>query len=347
MGNAATLDRILAAIEPLAQRVAHLENAGNKQRHGDKDTGYIGDDDTHSSCSEHEIFFDENEESTQLPPMPTPSNFRDSQDRSQQQQLVADILDESYAEQSDDLVSDAIFEPIAKYLAAWLKQKPKTKDYFELLKDVRYPVNGPELAECPVNEEVFYQLSQAGKQADKRNKLLVNRLLRGIRPLASILHKLIEFESQVPKYNSGHRVLKQGKVTMDFMDLSLCILSATYSLFSYQRKIRLKPYLQGAYAKLCSPSIPITKKLFGDNINDTVKNITNMNKIGKKIMHKPWYRSQYRFQPFDRRSKNFRGRQDRAQARQFYQQRIGRRGQMSPRFRGSRRPNLSRSRPLM
>lgn len=346
LAEAASVDRILAAIEPLAQRVTNLEHSGNKQRVRDKDTGYAADEDTLSSYSEEEIFFDDEQDTPPaLPVAPTPSIFGDGErPQGQEQQQLKDILEESYADNSgEDLVTKPIFEPIAKYLGAWLKNKPKSKDYFDLLKAVPYPENVPALAECQINPEVFYQLNMSGKQADKRNKVLINGLLKGIRPLATILHNVIDFESQIVKDKNNHRVLKQGKAELDLtelrldLDKSVKILSATYSLLSYQRKAKLRHYLQGTYAQLCSPSVPITSQLFGDNINETVKNITNMNRIGKS-MRRPMYRSQNRYQPFDRRSKNFQPRQgSRGQSRQFYRQRLARRGSASPRFRGNRR----------
>ena len=54
-----------------------------------------------------------------------------------------------------------------------------------------------------------------------------------------------------------------------------------------QRKQLMKPDIGKDYASLCSPHVPFTDLLFGDDLQKQLKDIGDVNKIGAKVQSHP------------------------------------------------------------
>ena len=68
------------------------------------------------------------------------------------------------------------------------------------------------------------------------------------------------------------------------MDLSLKLLGVTnVQLFSH-RRFRLKSFLNAQYQDLCQYSQPMDWRMFGPDVKGSIRNITELNKVSKKIV---------------------------------------------------------------
>ena len=68
------------------------------------------------------------------------------------------------------------------------------------------------------------------------------------------------------------------------MDLSLKLLGVTnVQLFSH-RRFRLKSFLNAQYQDLCQYSQPMDWRMFGPDVKGSICNITELNKVSKKIV---------------------------------------------------------------
>ena len=50
-----------------------------------------------------------------------------------------------------------------------------------------------------------------------------------------------------------------------------------------RRKALIKPDLHSDYKHLCSASIPVTAELFADDLSKQVKDISEVNRVGRKV----------------------------------------------------------------
>ena len=70
------------------------------------------------------------------------------------------------------------------------------------------------------------------------------------------------------------------------MDGVLLLANANQEL-NYRRRELMRPQLNTNYRHLCSPSNPVTAKLFGDDLLKAVKGITDTNRL-KWSGFDPW-----------------------------------------------------------
>ena len=71
-------------------------------------------------------------------------------------------------------------------------------------------------------------------------------------------------------------------VVQTLMDAVAMIATANHEV-NLRRREHIKPELNANYKHLCSAIIPITDELFGDDISKQVKDLTEVNRVGRKI----------------------------------------------------------------
>ena len=101
------------------------------------------------------------------------------------------------------------------------------------------------------------------------------------------------------------KMLDKGYLEMDEQMLNwgmngIGLLGQVNKLLNNKRKVLHKQDLDSKYHYLCSPSLPYTEFLYGEDINKNVRDIVDMNKLGKI---KP-----YSYGPRGRGGQSFRGR---------------------------------------
>ena len=111
---------------------------------------------------------------------------------------------------------------------------------------------------------------------------------------------------------SGNLIGEKGQQAKRLALESLSLLTHTNYELNIQRKPFMKPDIGKDYTALCSPHVPFTDWLFGDDLQKQLKDIGDENKIGARVLpsHKSSYGNSGNFNNnnnFHKASKNFRG----------------------------------------
>jgi hypothetical protein len=110
---------------------------------------------------------------------------------------------------------------------------------------------------------------------------------------------------------SGDKTLQAKRLVLE----SLSLLTHTNYELNIQRKLFMKPDIGKEYAAFCSPQVPFTDWLFGDDLQKQLKDIGDENKIGARVLHshKPAHHGNSgsfnttHSHTFNKASKNFQG----------------------------------------
>ena len=151
-----------------------------------------------------------------------------------------------------------------------------------------------------VNHLIWDKLKHDTKSNDlKLEKIQVN-LLKGIIPIVSVIEL----------------VKVQDKISPEILDIASLIKTATDSVailgaanFGINMQIRdnIKPELNADYKHLCSPTVPFTDFLFGDDpdLSKQLKDLAEATKVCKKISKNSDSRRElYRGQTYNKSYKN-------------------------------------------
>ena len=83
-----------------------------------------------------------------------------------------------------------------------------------------------------------------------------------------------------------HGLVKEGMQLIKQFGLdALSLLTRVNYELNMQRKQLMKPDIGKDYAALCSPHVPFTDLLFGDDLQKQLKDIGDVNKIGAKVQN--------------------------------------------------------------
>ena len=88
-----------------------------------------------------------------------------------------------------------------------------------------------------------------------------------------MINKLVE---QISTFPVGNELLQEAT------DAFALFVNANTEL-NHRRRELIKPDLHNDYKHLCSSSLAITDRLFGDDLPKLVKDLTEVNRVGKKV----------------------------------------------------------------
>ncbi|XP_060596241.1 uncharacterized protein LOC132750311 [Ruditapes philippinarum] len=160
---------------------------------------------------------------------------------------------------------DAISDSLSKLINTACTVQCDTDSLFN-----RYSVpSNCDLATPPlVNQEVWRFLDKKGHMQDKSLVDIQNLLSTSFVPVI----KLIEMLKKNKSLNEEMKTL--------ITDLITGLGQVQYNI-SLRRRYYIRPYLKKKYSPLCNMSVPITTKLFGDEISKEVKSCENISFLGK------------------------------------------------------------------
>lgn len=120
-------------------------------------------------------------------------------------------------------------------------------------------------------------------------------LFKGLCALTTAVNKLLGNLSSIP---SGNEIL------LEATDAFALIANANLELNQRRREL-MKPDLNNDYKHLCSSSssVTITDQLFGDDLAKEVKELTEVNRVGKKVATNHGSAQRSRYDP--RNTRNF------------------------------------------
>ena len=79
--------------------------------------------------------------------------------------------------------------------------------------------------------------------------------------------------------------IPEGRDLIQSLSNSIAMLANANKEINMRRKEMIKPDLHDDYKHLCSSSIEPTSFLFGDELPKQVKDLTEVNRLGKKVTH--------------------------------------------------------------
>ena len=175
----------------------------------------------------------------------------------------------------EEELAPPLSQEVTDFLAKCLRKKP-SQEAEKLMKEdksFRQPSNCPELAVPIVEEAMWRKLDMTTKSKDLAWQNTQKTVLRGVTAVARAVDQL----SALQDPTTDEVVLT--------LTHALQLLAATNVDLSFRRREQIKTVLDGEYkAGLCAASVPITDKLFGGNLTEQVKDITEANKLTNRVM---------------------------------------------------------------
>ena len=205
--------------------------------------------------------------------------------------------------ESEDSVGDDIANTqLAKLVTKMFRSKMADKTLQEKMDRHARPANCEAAKPTRVNTGIYRRLGEYTKKRDFNLYKIQQVLIKGIIPVIKIADLCMSGDL------NGERGQQAKRLALE----SLSLLTHTNYELNIQRKLFMKPDIGKDYAALCSPQVPFTDWLFGDDLQKQLKDIGDENKIGARVLstHKSSFGNSGNFNNnnnFHKASKNFRG----------------------------------------
>ena len=190
-------------------------------------------------------------------------------------------------EQTDQDVSDKLAKLVNK---RW-SEKLTSDKLTEKLKKHSRPGNLGSLVAPRVNPEIWANMGHTARRVDLRASNTQNILAKVGTIIAKCTDNLLKAREKDAK-----------KIDLDemvsFHTDALALLGHSQYELSLKRREAIKPSLKKEYAALCSPNVPVTSLLYGDDLQQQLNNIKASNKISQvsanvNKSHKAGYKGSY------------------------------------------------------
>ncbi|KAK6174220.1 hypothetical protein SNE40_017539 [Patella caerulea] len=142
----------------------------------------------------------------------------------------------------------------------------------DLTKSINRPANCTALQKTRVNQLVWNLLSNETKTDDSKFQFIQNCIIKASSNITKVA-------CEVNKLNQTGSM----QTCLQMISDSLALLGHTNKLINLKRKELHKPDLGRDYFHLSSQSVPYTDLLYGDDVTKNVKEIQDINRIGKKL----------------------------------------------------------------
>ncbi|CAH3037010.1 unnamed protein product [Porites lobata] len=185
------------------------------------------------------------------------------------------------------LVQDMV--PVVKTLQeshdAWLLQDVDDVDAPSGLNDqatkrrkenIHRPTNSTLLAQTRVNSEIWDIAKKPTRSMDARLQALQDTLIKGLIPLADMTGKVGE------SLDSG-AAMPTKETLWEALSNSLLLVAAANHSLNICRRDLFKTDLDDSYKALCNNKHPIGSELFGDDLAERLKTVTESNKAAKQL----------------------------------------------------------------
>ena len=195
------------------------------------------------------------------------------EDDEEEDDILAD-LEKEYA--SEDMTGKNINSPqLAKLLSKMFRNRLPDKLLKEKLERQARPENCDTVKPTRVNPGIWRKLREPTQKRDLQMYKIQQALVKGIIPIA----RLTDLSMTDKKGLDQDGVKRIKQFGLDALSL---LTHVNYEL-NMQRKQLMKPDIGRDYASLCSPHVPFTDLLFGDDLQKQLKDIGDVNKIGAKV----------------------------------------------------------------
>ena len=210
------------------------------------------------------------------------------------------VLDGIRADLKSEETGRKVNDDLAEIVNGLLQKGLPEDGIQEKLPKYPSPENCQSLCKVKVNQLIWDNLSPNTRSQDLRFQKVQTAMVRSMAAIIRATDSVLEHVTNFPK----------GKEVVEQLTDAIALCTHANSELNTRRKELIKPDLHDDYKHLCSPSLPSSSLLFGDGLSKQVKDLTEVNKVGRKMTRQAT-------RPYSRgRSSNFR-RQGQYKARPF------------------------------
>ena len=138
-----------------------------------------------------------------------------------------------------------------------------------LVKDINRPSNCPALVKTKVNQPIWRLLNSHTQTDDSKMQAIQNNIIKAATNFTKILHECGD---------------DMGEAMVEMGTNALALLGQSNKLINNKRKEFHRTDLDVRYHYLTSSSLPYTAdKLYGDEVNKNIKEIQDINRVGRNI----------------------------------------------------------------
>ena len=134
------------------------------------------------------------------------------------------------------------------------------------------PGNCDRMSVPRINSEIFGNLRGHGDA--QANDTTIQKAQQMLLCASVPMFQLMEM---IMKHKRNQPFLAQDALRLAGDNFKL--LSASFGALTLHRREMIKPFLQGRFKKICNPNNPVTDNLFGDDLSQKVKEITDAGKL--------------------------------------------------------------------
>ena len=255
-------DNMLSVCQSMSSMQETLARFAHGQRHSKRPrVDELSDSDTNSNNDASESDSD-----TLLKKGEKSNPTRESQD---------DLLDTIANDlNADEQIDQEVLEKLTKLINKRWSEKLTSDKLSEKLKKHSRPGNLGSLVAPRVNPEIWANMSHTAKRVDLRAANIQNLVSKVGTIIAKCTDNLLTGREKDAK-----------KIDLDemvgFYTDALALLGHSQYELSLKRREAMRPSLKREHASLCSPNVPVTSLLFGDDLQQQLNNIKASNKISQ------------------------------------------------------------------
>ena len=166
-------------------------------------------------------------------------------------------------------------EGVAKRVNSACTKRPAKEQFSSIQKKYLRPENCDFLKAPRVNPELWDDLQDKTKSRECSFQAFQKNLIKGSTPVVQLASKVVDAKKR-----------KEDSISLsDVYDLTvdaLTLLGNSVYEFSMKRREMLKSEVAPAYKSLCHESQPITTLLFGDELPQSIRNISQVKRMAAK-----------------------------------------------------------------
>ena len=175
--------------------------------------------------------------------------------------------------------TEAFGPPVSDMIANIVNANCVTKPLEDKVKEIhsRYqtPRNCEFLGVPKVNKELWFDLSKPVRMKDLALQDVQKNIVKANQALVVTLERVIKAEDKEEK-------IDPSTILPQLLDM-LNVLGNAIFLTSLKRRDELRPHINKSFQSVCSKSTKIITLLFGDDLAKQIKDISEVNKISRKV----------------------------------------------------------------
>ena len=178
----------------------------------------------------------------------------------------------------DEIKSDQSGPPVKQELADLVSHMIKEGIIDDTLADKikKYPrpQNCEALSKVTVNKLIWEKMTPSARSQDVKLQKVQTNLIAGVSAVVKSVDKLLD----LPDIND--------EIIRGLFD-GISLFAMANREVNLRRREHIRPELNQSYRHLCSSSLTVTSELFGDDVSKQVKDLTEVNRVGRRISGRP------------------------------------------------------------